>query len=318
MHRISNLFPLVLAVAVGVASPIEAAGPAKKSARPAPRKLLPEPTPDPISSNEIDWSGDYGDAMQRAELGHKMLLVYFYNPDGSANQNRFERESLADAEAVKTLKTDYIAVRVPLDYTVSIGGEQTVLLSHSSFKELHNRAGLAIIDFLHDTEDLNGNVVSVLPLDNGKYYRFDPQHLATLLQLPAGTLTQRTMIFAVRVHPENPKSTTGAPDNTLFDEAREHSHHQARIRNQGHHNWGQRFARIIGRLPGGLLAKEVVAESWPNEGLVDACVDCVDSWRQSSGHWGAVRNTQQRYGYDIKKGSNGIWYATGIFGDHRQ
>jgi hypothetical protein len=62
------------------------------------------------------------------------------------------------------------------------------------------------------------------------------------------------------------------------------------------------------------VAQEIVAESWPNESLVEACIDCVDSWRQSPGHWGAVRANHPLFGYDIKRGRNGIWYATGIFG----
>jgi hypothetical protein len=58
---------------------------------------------------------------------------------------------------------------------------------------------------------------------------------------------------------------------------------------------------------------EIVAESWPGQGLTDACVDCVQSWRQSSGHWRNVRTPHGSYGYDIRQGANGIWYATGIF-----
>ena len=58
---------------------------------------------------------------------------------------------------------------------------------------------------------------------------------------------------------------------------------------------------------------EVVAESWPNQNLIDSCVDCVHSWRQSPGHWSAVQARQASYGYDIRRGGNGIWYATGIF-----
>ncbi len=83
---------------------------------------------------------------------------------------------------------------------------------------------------------------------------------------------------------------------------------------QGHHSWESRFHRINSKLPSGVVAQEVVAESWPNEGLVEACVDCVHSWRQSPGHWGAVRRRHPLFGYDIKRGRNGIWYATGIFG----
>jgi hypothetical protein len=85
---------------------------------------------------------------------------------------------------------------------------------------------------------------------------------------------------------------------------------------QGHQDWESRFHRIISKLlgrgtPG--LPVEVVAESWPDQDLMDSCVDCVASWRQSNGHWSAVKAQQASYGYDIRKSDNGIWYATGIF-----
>ena len=58
---------------------------------------------------------------------------------------------------------------------------------------------------------------------------------------------------------------------------------------------------------------EVVAESWPSQTMVDSCIDCVASWRHSEGHWRAVNGYHASYGYDIKRGGNGIWYGTGIF-----
>ena len=97
------------------------------------------------------------------------------------------------------------------------------------------------------------------------------------------------MIYAVRIHPEHPASTQGQFHTVLADEAKSHAKHQAAILLQGHHSWDTRFHRINARMPSGVLAQEVVAESWPNESLVEACIDCVHSWRQSPGHWGAVR-----------------------------
>ena len=58
---------------------------------------------------------------------------------------------------------------------------------------------------------------------------------------------------------------------------------------------------------------EVVAESWPDQDLMDSCVDCVASWRQSEGHWNAVRCSKPVTAMTFREGSNGIWYATGIF-----
>jgi hypothetical protein len=103
----------------------------------------------------------------------------------------------------------------------------------------------------------------------------------------------------------------------LVTEAGSHSRYQAQIRVQGHHFWNHRFQRLLGLLPRGLHPREVCAESWPNEKLVDAAVDCVDCWRQSSGHWSAVRASHPHFGYDMQKGSNGLWYATGVFGTDR-
>jgi hypothetical protein len=60
-------------------------------------------------------------------------------------------------------------------------------------------------------------------------------------------------------------------------------------------------------------ASEVVAESWPDQNLIDSCIDCVDSWRHSPGHWRAVRGRHRLFGFDIRRGRNGIWYGTGIF-----
>src|SRR5690606_30181791 len=121
----------------------------------------------------------------------------------------------------------------------------------------------------------------------GKYYR--KEALSIILDLPPGTLTQRTMIYAVRIHPEAPASTQGQFHMALADEAKSHANYQASVQVQGHQSWESRFHRINAKLPSNVLAQEVVAESWPNETLVEACVECVNSWRQSPGHWSAVR-----------------------------
>jgi hypothetical protein len=227
----------------------------------------------------------------------------------------FETSSLAHIEIQEKLKR-YVVVRLPIDAEVTIDGQSQRLLEHASFAEMQNRPGLAVIDLAHERAEYYGHVVSTFPFTPGKYYR--KEALSIILDLPPGTLTQRTMIYAVRIHPEAPASTQGQFHLALAEEAKAHAYHQASIQVQGHHAWDSRFHRINAKLPSGVLAQEVVAESWPNEGLLEACVDCVDSWRQSPGHWGAVRSRHPLFGYDIKRGRNGIWYATGIFGLRRR
>lgn len=264
---------------------------------------------------DLAWMTDYGDAMAKAEKQHKMLLIQFYGSDDeNPVRKQFESQRLDEDEIGKKL-ADYVLVRVPVETTIEVDDEPINILKHESFHSLHGEEGLAVIDYVHTDAEYFDRVVNVLPLVAGKFYRYKPQHLSVLLDLPPGTLTQRTMVFAVRIHPEGPESTKGEWCSVLTSEAESHSDHQAQILVQGHHNWGSRFQRILGRLPQGLRAQEVVAESWPNEGLVDAAVDCVASWRQSPGHWSAVRSSQPRFGYDMRRGANGIWYATGLFGN---
>jgi hypothetical protein len=254
---------------------------------------------------------DYKQAVNEAAEDRKLLFVYFHETHPNAAQRAFESNTLGDVVIKEQLKR-YVLLRLPRNATIVENGNRVTLLEHPAFAEMLGRQGVAILDFAHARDPYYGHVVSTFPFTPGKYYT--KAALSIILDLPPGTLTQRTMIYAVRIHPEAPASTQGVFHTALADEAKEHADHQASILVQGHHNWESRFHRINSKLPSGVVAQEVVAESWPNEGLVEACVDCVHSWRQSPGHWNAVRGRHPLFGYDIKRGKNGIWYATGIFG----
>ncbi len=257
---------------------------------------------------------DYHQAMREAAESRKMLFIYFYEPRMTAAHRAFESLTLPTLEIQEKLRR-YVYLEMPTDATIKVDGQPVELLSHASFAEMLHRPGVAVIDLAHQRAEYYGHVVSTFPFTPGKYYRREA--MSIILDLPPGTLTQRTMIYAVRIHPEAPASTRGQFHTVLAAEAMSHAHYQASIQVQGHHSWDSRFQRINSKLPSGVLAQEVVAESWPNENLVEACIDCVDSWRHSPGHWSAVRSRHPLFGYDIKRGRNGIWYATGIFGRGR-
>lgn len=262
------------------------------------------------------WLTDYAKAMRQAKEQGKMLLVLFETAGNNAAQQQFKAKLKSDA-SLRAKFQKVVAVRVPTTAKIKVGGSDISLIQHGAFAELKGNCGVVMIDFAHKGTVQYGHVVSAIRFTPGKYYTFRPNHLNVLFDLPPGTLTQRTMIFAVRIHPEAPASAWGEKDPILTEEAASHSRHQAQIGVQGHHQWDTRFQRILGRLFGRRQRRappvEVVAESWPNQDLVDSCVDCVHSWRQSPGHWSAVQAKQAAYGYDIRRGSNGIWYATGIF-----
>jgi len=266
---------------------------------------------EPEQAPELDWSAGYAEAVEVAQREAKMVLIWFQKPGGCRLCDQFSRETLSDPEVAEKLK-DFVKVKLPLDAAIQNASGEIVLLEHATFAEMLGRPGLAIVDFAHKDAPYYGFVVSTFPVMNERLYT--PREMSVILDLPPGTLTQRTLIYAVRTHPDGPASTQGKLDPILIKEASLHSGHQARIRRQGHHNWGTRFHRINAKLPQGVLASEVCAESWPGEHLLEAAIECVRCWRLSSGHWGAVRARHPVYGYDMKRGSNGIWYATGIFG----
>jgi hypothetical protein len=257
----------------------------------------------------IQWMTDYAAARELADHQNQMLLIFFRDAENDALSKRFEAETLSDPKIREKLQ-DYVCVQLPLNTKISLDNKEIKLLEHPSFQEMLGRPGIAIVDYKHHESAYRGNVVSLFPFTERLIYT--PEKMAVILDLPRGSLTQRTMIFAVRTHPEKPAGTDGGePDSYLLEEAQLQAEYQAQSCRSGHQHWETRFQRIAGRLRGA-APREICAESWPGQNLVDAAIECVHSWRTSSGHWSAIRTRNRYFAFDIKRGNNGIWYATGI------
>jgi hypothetical protein len=265
----------------------------------------------------LAWHTDYTTACDDAKSNKKMLLVNFVPRSGSDAQRSLEKYLHENAE-VRTELKDFVLVRVFDDERVGILNlgilrrQRGRLINDPAFKHLGGKAGLAIVDLKHTKEPFFNKVVTALPFKDGKYYRWENSHLAVALGLPAGTISQRTMVWAVRIHPEHPRSTLGTQSPELVSLATKHSAYQAEIGVQGHQNFESRAAKVR-LVTHSNQVSEVVAESWENQDLIDSCIDCVLSWRQSPGHWAGVSSRHRLYGYDIRKGTNGIWYGTGLY-----
>lgn len=260
------------------------------------------------------WQSEYAAARDAAKSSHKLLLVWFCNSTLGDLDSRFQVDVLNETTIAQNIAANYIAVQVAADTPSETDGFPGRLIDHPAFAELRGQPGLAIVDFADESASTYGHVVSINPFSSGP---ITAEHLAMLLALPPGTLTQRTLIFAVRTHRDGPASAAGNMHPLLAAEAAAHARHQASLNLQGHHNWNARFHAINARLPAGHVSNEVCAESWPGQPLLDAARECVDSWRSSGGHWGHVSRQCEYYGYDMQRGTNGVWYATGIFGRRR-
>jgi hypothetical protein len=253
---------------------------------------------------------DYGEAIRQAEREKRDLLIYF-RPDDRLD------EVLRDDEIKKGVAR-HVFLQVPPSY--EFRGKR--LLDEPALDEMMGRPGLVVIS-VHDPDlPTHRQAISVHPFVSSHYNwvpGYGAQEIAAILDLPPrATLSQRSMIYAIRVHPERPKSVHGQLHSSLARHAEQHSQRQAALCRQHHADIlaaSARFQQEIGTAVG--AASEVVAESWGRvvggENVLEAAFSCVDAWRHSSGHWGAVTRPTRYFAYDIARGSNGTWYATGIF-----
>lgn len=224
---------------------------------------------------------DYGKAYETAQAQKKWLVIDF--------GTRFDFASI-DAEKLDRC----VICQLDTDAVCHLDGREQRVRSHEAFRELSTEKGIVIVDF--QSEEYKSAVVSVLTERH-----LQPSNVAALLDLPTGSLTQRTLVWALRIHPDQPQSVYGTPDKALMEHAQQHSLAQANSNTQYHN------------LPVAIAQSEIVAESWPwNHCVVEAALDIVHSWSQSPGHWGAACRPYQFYGYDMKH-SGQKWFATGVF-----
>ncbi len=262
------------------------------------------------ASLPISCHHDYGQAYEAAEVDGRMLMIAVVQQvDGPIA--REWRQWLRTLPARDALLGRYELALLPTTAHVPHNdGTQVPILDHPGLAELHGQPGVVVIDLVDADSPTYGKVVFLYSFVGR--YRLSFGAFLESLALPPGSLTQRMLTFAVRVHDDDPQSADSRPLPLFADAATAHSQHQAEIELQGHHQWERRFQELLAQLPGDLLPYEVCAESWPDETLIEAAHECVDSWRQSSGHWLRVAAQTRYFAYDMKRGDNGIWYATGI------
>ena len=209
--------------------------------------------------------------------------------------------NILQSEPIRDLLENVVLVTFPID---------SPIFREARFAPMSGWPGIAQIDYRDAESPEFGQVVGLFPFLNAKAY--DTQQLRIILTLPPGSITQRSLIYAVRAHPERPESSDSTVNELLQCEAEAHCREMARTGIQGHQGFDVRFQRINQAIPGAKVS-EVCAESWPDQAVLEAAIDCVHSWRSSPGHWNSVRGKTRCYGYDMRRSSKGIWYATGLF-----
>jgi len=247
----------------------------------------------------LDWHTDYLEARAAALREGKMLLVAVDSDD---------RRYTPHPGAMPVLH-GYVVLREHRDKEYpSPKGEPRRLIDFADFRHLRGQPGLVIYDFAHREEPTYGQVVSVMPY---KYLGPEPGHRVfseeerehELLILEPGTLSRRTLTWAVRVSHSNGRnrrlrSADGRPHPRLMAGALRNSLLQCR--------------RGCGHFAGGLRGPEI-ASPGPGKDIVDGALNMVRIWKTSPPHYGVMVRFHRRFGYDMAPSSGNHWYGTGRF-----
>ena len=220
-----------------------------------------------LAAEGSSWLDDYGQAMKEAKQSKRMMLVYFHKDGVDVEKDAFVPETGA-GRRIAALGGEACAGAGAVSKRSQVNGQEIQLIRHPVVCRTAGASGGGRHRFRGSESEYYGHVVSIYPLSLPG--ALTTKHLTALLSLPHGSLTQRTLILAVRIHPEGPASTDGTMLTTLAKESESHSRYQARITNQGHHNWESRFHRISGQLPEGLSGPGSVCRELAGRG-VDCC-----------------------------------------------
>jgi len=246
----------------------------------------------------LTWHTDYLEARAEAKDRGKMLLVAV-DADDVEYQPR---------PASLPVLQGYVLLRERRDKEYVSGGKRRRLIDFADFRELRGKPGLVIYDFAHCEEPTYEQVVSVMPY---KYLGPDPGHRVfsqqerehELLILEPGTLSRRTLTWAIRISQGNGRnrrlrSADGRPHPGLMAGALRNSLLQCR--------------RGCGHFAGGLRGAEI-ASPGPGKDIVDGALNMVRIWKTSAPHYGVMVRFHRRFGYDMAPSSGSHWYGTGRF-----
>lgn len=278
----------------------------------------------PTHTTPVHWETNYAHAVKTAKESSRCLLIYLYADNSTTIPEelaalpvitacqKFDTIILDDG-AVRTALNRYVLLKLPIDAVVtSEDGTVVPISSLPGFEHIIGHPGLIAIDFENKEEPYYGELVGILPFLQG--ISATTEQTETFLNLPPGTLTQRTLTYAVRIHPDKPLSTEGIPAPIMLQLTTEHALYQAERNVLTHQNFGVRSGQAQEELGSGTPA-EICAQSQSGLGLFEGAIACMRAWRYSSAHWSIAKRTHRYYGYDMALGKNGAWYGVGFFID---
>ncbi len=248
-----------------------------------------------IAAEPLVWHDDYFTAYRDAERQQKQLFIFFRDERDSAAADSYELTVLTDDSLQESLRKMVLAV-IPVDVSIPESDER--LLDYDAFQHQQHRQGIAVVDLVESGSDLHGKVVSAHPFTRGRHLTAASTKI--VLDLPRGTITQRSLIYAARINPYRPAGAQGEAAPELLDFAQRHCGTMCSWNSMHHSSYG---------------GMEIVANNGAGATIVDTAKSFIRMWQGSPAHWGILSGGHAKFGLDMKRSPSGHWYATGVFGN---
>ena len=266
------------------------------------------PSAEPATTvGTLTWHQDYQTAYQQATKQRRQLLVVFRDTVDPESIN-----SLNNGSAVPGLATPLDAfVRLVMPANTTIPGQSggTLLLEHRAFRHLNLQPGIAVVDLTDPESAWYGRVVSALPQSPAG--RFSPDVVKTLLDLPYGTVTHRSVLLALRT--ANPESRLAARESAdILDQlADRNCRFMAQYGQAGAFEPTSRRAAIAAEFGETAQVRELFFAADDSRSIQDAAVMAVESWLSNPDSINTLNGPVDAYGVEMFQAPDSKrWFAT--------
>ncbi len=268
-------------------------------------------TPTPTKNvAALVWHQDYLAGYQQAMQAKRPLLMQFRDiSEPDVSESRIA--GFGDPE-LQPLLENFVRVSMPVGATVpgqTPGQAPSRLLDHRSFRHLNGKAGVVIIDLTEPNAPNFARVVSALPLPPDG--RFSPEILGKLLQLPAGSIGQRSLLLAIRTATSAPDFTVGEQQPLLDQLANRNARLMAQAEIVGSYDQGARVAAITDAFGTGAKIGELLYATDGSTTVQEAAISAVRKWLSTPADKALMSQPATAFGIELfQSQTSQRWFAT--------
>ena len=255
----------------------------------------------------LTWHQDYQTAYQEATQQKRRLLVVFRDTVDPQSINS-PSIGLAGPELTPLLN-DFVRLALPADTTIPGQEGGTLLLEHRAFRHLNIQPGIVVVDLTDPESAWYGRVVSALPQPPSG--RFSADLIRPLLELPAGTVTHRTLLLALRN--ANPQSQFQTQDGSelLNQLADRNCRFMTQYGQAGAFDTAYRHSAIASQFGPGAQVAELTFATDDRQTIQDAAILAVESWVSDADQFRTLNGPANAYGLEMFQApDSGRWFVT--------